>query len=222
MSYTPTAWTDRAAPDITAGKLNNLETGIAEAGRAAVVTTLPGSPGEGQVVDLLVDQAKGIVWRVKYRGKNPDGSDNTSAYKWEFVGGADLFDEVTSQDSTPSATTYVSLTNIGPQVWLPTGIGGDFDVEIGAMMNVGAAQAPARMAYDIFGAATIAASDADSVFFQEPNVATPNGWSSDARLRRKTGVQAGANILAKYKAVNTGTTATFANRWMRVRPVRIG
>jgi hypothetical protein len=47
-------------------------------------TVLPATPFDGQVFDLIVDAAKGIVWRLRYR------TASASTYKWEFIGGAPL------------------------------------------------------------------------------------------------------------------------------------
>lgn len=58
---------------------------LAEAVAPALVSTLPASPYDGQEVFYLADAAAGVVWHLCYRAASP------SAYKWEFVGGASLF-----------------------------------------------------------------------------------------------------------------------------------
>lgn len=49
-----------------------------------LVTSLPGSPVDGQEVYYLVDATNGVIWHLRYRAAS------VSAYKWEMVGGPPL------------------------------------------------------------------------------------------------------------------------------------
>jgi hypothetical protein len=71
------------------------------------------------------------------------------------------------------------------------------------------------MSYAIGGTA---AADADAVRKQQ--VGAGYYGEPTSRMRRKTGLAAGTLLRAKYKVGNV--SAAFENRWMRVRPVRIG
>lgn len=175
--------------------------------KAAVprVTSLPSSPTDGQVIDYVADATNGVIWRFRYN------ADSSSAYKWEFVGGASLFQLVATSQST-SSTSYTDLTTVGPTVTAP--LAGDYDVEIGAFGRTNSAGATARMSYSVGGAA---ATDADSIRF---DTAAANNGLVSSKLERKTGLSAATALKAKYM---TGAgTALFLDRWMRVLPVRVG
>jgi hypothetical protein len=66
------------------GKIKRLETALYE--RGVAVSSLPAQPFEGQDV-YYVANSSGTSWHLRYRGRNIDGTDNSSAFKWEFVGG---------------------------------------------------------------------------------------------------------------------------------------
>jgi hypothetical protein len=85
-----------------------------------LVTTLPGSPLDGQLIDYVADATNGVVWRFRYRAAS------SSAHKWEFAGGSDL--GAPSQGIgliTTNATADVALTG-GPTVAAP--FAGDYEV----------------------------------------------------------------------------------------------
>lgn len=88
-------------------RLRALETGR---GVTAVVTALPTTPYDGQVIRYLADAATGIAWTLRYRLTNPDGSANASAYKWDFIGGAPLSAFLNGQNvAARTASTYASM-----------------------------------------------------------------------------------------------------------------
>jgi hypothetical protein len=68
-------------------------------GTSTLVTSLPSSPVDGQVIDYVADATNGVVWRFRYR------SASASAYKWEFIGGGNLDSYVAAQQSTSATTT---------------------------------------------------------------------------------------------------------------------
>lgn len=173
--------------------------------RTPLVTSLPASPFDGQEIRYLADAANGIVWTLRYRAAS------ASAYKWEFVGGGDLYSEVVANEAT-SATSYVDLTTVGPSVALP--LAGDYDVEIGAKM---AGNADAVNVYMSYAIGATAASDNDLINRQ----ANGAGYAGphDARVRRKPGL-AVVMLTAKYKVGNV--SGNFGYRWMRASPVRVG
>ena len=171
-----------------------------------LVTSLPTNPVDGQEVYYLADAANGVMWRLRYRAAS------ASIYKWEVIGGAPLYVEITTQESTASIT-YVGLTTAGPSIALP--LAGDYIVEqgLGGYNNAASAWAD-YMSYDIGGTA---AADADAVTLGS-NVSTV-GQGNAARARRKNGLGA-VTLTSKYKV--SGGTGTYNNRWMRVTPVRVG
>jgi hypothetical protein len=151
---------------------------------------------DGDEVYLEVDATNGIQWHLRYVA-----ADATS-HKWRFLGGPGLYSLVATSETTSSAT-YVALATAGPAIALPRT--GDYDIEEGARISANLA---GSMSYD---AGAAAASDADRVMaIQGESVSRPT---------RKTGVS--GSITAKYHAADGSTVTTFAERWLRLKPVRI-
>ncbi len=166
----------------------------------AIGTTFPGSPTDGQEFCYLADSTNGVVWRFKYR------SGSASTYKWECIGGLPLFSEVLTDESTTS-TTYAALATAGPSVVAP--LAGDYDVRIGGLQyNV---NTNGYMSYDI---GVTGAVDNDAMI-----QGSGGGSQTGSRLRRKTALSAGTNLVAKYKTISG--TMHWQTRWMEVKPVRV-
>jgi hypothetical protein len=98
-------------------------------GKPAYGTTLPASPVDGQEA-ILVDSVTNPTyqWRFRYN------AGSTSAYKWEFVGGASLFSSVPTQESTAS-TSFTDLATVGPQIIVPRN--GEYDIEASVLVGIG-------------------------------------------------------------------------------------
>lgn len=205
MTFTPTIWVPGAAPELTAAQLNRLEQGIADAHSGAVapfVTALPAGAVDGQECNFVADAANGVVWHMKYRAAD------TSGFKWQFVGGPPLTDEVLTPEST-SATAFAALA--GPTITVP--VVGDYLVEIGASAFANAVVGDAVMSYAI---GVTAATENDRVLIGASTTFSQSG----SRVRRKTGLAQGTALSARYKG--QAGAVTFLDRWMRVLPVRLG
>jgi hypothetical protein len=88
-----------------------------------VVTTLPGSPFDGQLIDYVADSTAGVVWRFRYRAASP------SAHKWEFVGGPALYAGDGGSHSGTSGTSGTwQAPNTGNALVVP--FAGDYQVEV--------------------------------------------------------------------------------------------
>lgn len=198
--YTPQTWIDGVS-SASAARLAVIEAGIALAGVYGTSTTPPGSPVDGMIWRYPADSANGVYWFFQY-----DSAQTT--YKWIFVGGAALFAEVSTQQSTAS-TTYAVLATAGPSITVPRA--GDYLVEIGMRVE-NATAATGLMSYDIGATAAI---DGDAVSHATVNLVAPSG----SRLRKKTVLAASTALVSKYRT--TAGTASFVNRWMRIVPVRV-
>lgn len=175
-----------------------------------LVSSLPVSPVDAQEIYYLADATNGIVWHLRYRAAS------ASTSKWEFVGGSELLNEVTAQESTTSAA-YADLTTVGPSVTVP--LAGDYVVEIGARMWGDTVNNSAGMSYAI---GATAAAVADGIETYTNAAATFVGPATNVgRPRVKTGLAAATVLRAKYRLTASGS-AVFHNRWMRVKPVRVG
>lgn len=171
------------------------------------VTSLPGSPSNGDEIYLVLSAALGLLGHFRYN------SGSASPYKWEAVGKQpELFDEITAIESTANGA-YVALTTAGPSIALP--YAGDYMVEIGAHIQSDASGGGGNMSYDIGATGAV---DADNITHFAANTATV-GFNA-SRARRKNALTA-VTLTAKYNRTGAGN-ATFRSRWMKATPIRIG
>lgn len=173
------------------------------AGQQGIPSPIP----DGFEVVYVADATNGILWTLKYN------AGSASAYKWEVIGGSDLFALVASASTTTSATYADLAAGAGPDVTVP--LAGDYDVQIGASVGNNAVGQEAFMSYAIGGTA---ASDVDMVQYFPAE--TSSKRHSVAGQRRKTAIAAATLLRAKYRV--GGGTGMWQDRWMRVRPVRVG
>jgi hypothetical protein len=171
-------------------------------------TTLPATPFDGQEYDYVADATNGVVWRFRYRAAS------ASAHKWESVGGAALWAEIATAQSTGS-TTYVDLTTVGPSLTVP--LAGDYDVEVACAVGVYSAGSTKGTSFMGYAIGAVAAVDEDAATL---SMVTEAGTWHTAQSRRKTNLGAGIELRAKYRI--TQYSATWSQRIMRLSPVRVG
>lgn len=170
-----------------------------------IVEALPTGPTltKGDRCRFVADKTNGVIWDLVYDGEGE--------FPWKKIGGPPLYNEVTTQQGTTSAT-YANLTTEGPFVTTP--LKGDYDVEIGAGLGSFTASVEVIMSYAIGGTG---AADADGIkVFPGPS----GGFHGSNRRRRKTGLAASAKLVAKYKT--SGGEMLAYNRWIAIDPVRVG
>lgn len=169
---------------------------------AYVSAVKPSSPVDGQLW-VYEDTTSHIRWEFVYR---------TADTYWYFIGGPPLTSEVTTTESTASAT-YAALTTPGPAVVIP--FAGDYRVTIEALVSMNATVGDtAFMSYDIGGTGAV---DADSGETQAQ--ATANVFQGVvSRSRVKTGLTA-VTLTSKYRT--SAGTPSFRYRLMTVLPVRV-
>lgn len=170
-------------------------------------TSLPASPVDGMEA-VLVDSVSNPTyqWRFRYN------AGSSSAYKWEFVGGASVSAEVTTQESTTS-TTFVDLTTVGPQVTVPRA--GEYQISFGCRGWTDQAGGLWAMAAKI-GSAAVGANDG----LEENNASVNTNVTAGRTLPRRTAVASDV-IKAQYACPGGGGTAQFLRRWLTVIPVRV-
>jgi hypothetical protein len=90
---------------------------------SAIVSSLPGSPVDGQIINYqdATMASSGVVWRLRYR------SGATGSYKWEFVGGAPLSIQNDNLWTVNSTTAYGGPAN---NETLAIPLSGDYEVTI--------------------------------------------------------------------------------------------
>lgn len=167
------------------------------AGPGVPVTTLPGSPTNGQQA-ILTDStsAPTYLWLLQW---------SSTAAKWLCIGGSPAITEVLTSETTAS-TGYAALATAGPSFTVPNA--GDYYVTIGATILVNG-NILCAMSYDIGGTGAV---DADSIQVQASG-ATNGGANS--RTRVKT-LAASTALVSKYKT--SALTPPFMNRYMMVMP----
>jgi len=168
-------------------------------------TTLPGSPVDGQEA-ILVDSITNpsYQWRFRYN------AGSTSTYKWEFIGGTDLFAETQGTD-TSTAGTPANLTN-GPSITLPRA--GDWFVEVVAVASSANAD---EQCFLVVGDSSLTTAVINSAFAQ-PTVG--GRWGAVYTKGRANGLAASVNLATKVWGTGSGTKS-YQNRRLTIRPVRV-
>jgi hypothetical protein len=185
-----------------------------------LVTSLPASPFDGQVIDFLADADNGVIWRLRYRAASP------SLYKWEWAGGDELY--------VPNGPGQAVLMQHQDFVWrnaLESGsgadsgvtvpLGGDYVVHYGLWVD--------SMVPDVtFSAGIRAGATNPTDFFSLGAVgtsATPlDGQYTMAGSRRVLllSLLAGVVLMPVMKTPILGHTFYVYDRWLSVRPHRVG
>jgi len=181
---------------------------VSLSGTSTLVTSLPSSPVDGEIIDYLANSSNGIVWRFRYRAAS------ASAYKWEFIGGGQLDSYITTQQST-SSTTTVGLS--GPSVTVP--LAGDYLVTGGAIIAENTAGNLAGFIFKGTGDSDVAWS---STYIYNTLALANTYGSSASGIQKKTAQSAGQSIEMRYAVSNASTIGYFSNRFMTVTPIRVG
>jgi len=164
-------------------------------------TSLPGSPYDGQEA-ILVDSTTNpsYQWRFRYN------AGSTSAYKWEFVGGAETIARSATNVSTTS-TTSVDLGGIS--ITLPRD--GDYNARFSLVtyLNVASGNTFANLFVNAFDSGI----DTSVVF---TTAFTQVGDGTSGRL---SGVSGGRVITLRHSV--TAGTGNWPIRALAVVPVRV-
>lgn len=185
---------------------------VSLSGTSTVVSSLPSSPIDGQIIDYIADSTNGIVWRFRYR------SASTSSYKWEFIGGPAAYSYVGPNDYNGSRQTintlaFGDLATVGPSFVTP--FAGDWDCSF----NVTTEQTGTASQVRVWatGDSSLSWNFGDSQAFNGNQLnATHTGTI------RRTSLASGSTIKLQYAVSNAGVSAYFWNRRLYVTPVRIG
>lgn len=199
---------DLANGSVTDAKLSNHD-------GAARVTSLPGSPYDGQEITYVADATDRILWRFKY---NASGG----SYKWEYIGGTPLERKTTSITSVSTAATHTTYQTLGagatadPSITVP--FAGDYVVTIGHE-----AQPPATAgegAVTSYKIGATAPDDLDRILAYTP--AAGLLIVTGERVKQKQGLTASQVLQMQHKSSTGPAAATFYARWMSVIPIRVG
>jgi hypothetical protein len=206
------------ATDAGGVEFRDRGTSWSQIGRPQLVTALPsgtGFPFDGMEVYYLADQTNGIVWHLRYRAFQADGTTaNPSAYKWEAIGGRPLRAYVATLEGR-SSSVYGDLTTFGPFLTAP--LAGDYDMRVGSFVLAPGVQGYATHSVSIGGAAVV---DRDG-----PSLRGDTSQQAQATLdvpRRLTGLAASTQITSKYNWTGASGTAQWDSRFLELAPVRVG
>lgn len=181
--------------------------------RPPVVTSLPGSPVDGQQVLYRFSTASGAgVWHLVY-----DAGWSADAYKWHVLGGPSLFNAVPAV-STMASTTWAEFPpGGGPGLVLP--LPGVYDFEYGARIWADANAAAVTRQY---GLAPVAGTPAAGEFidYHWPNAQAP-AYIIQASSFRKTLATAASILTLGRVAAGPGVIGA-DGRWARGMPARVG
>lgn len=166
-------------------------------------TQLPSNPTDGQEA-ILVDSISNpsYTWRFRYNASS------TSAYKWEFIGGADYLIGASASYTTPASDTTWKDGN-GPSFTLPRA--GIYEYAWGtaycycSLNNTGSA---------LMGVTPPGSSSPPVVFYYNGSIPVPCG-------NRWTLPSAAGVVKAQYQSNTASITASFVQAWMTVLPVRV-
>lgn len=179
--------------------------------RVPLVTSLPTSPQDGQVIDYLADNTNGIVWRFRYRAAS------ASAYKWEFVGGGKL------RARNLGTVTITAAVGVFQQIMgITAPLAGEYSIGWGGGMYTDQANAY------VIGHVFIGGTDTGV----RVGIATPTGQGQQQYTftygeeagTGAFGVAVGAGMAVDYRAarsVSAGTSAVYQSR-LNIQPVRVG
>lgn len=163
---------------------------------------------DGDVVDLIADATLGVIWRFVYNAAS------ASPYKWEFVGGSPLENNVVAS-WVQNDTAWVN-SGTGPQLTTPRA--GDYDMIVGCHIFFSGST--------IWGAAMSVKMGAGG---NEPSLQAHGGGTNPG------GVAIGANIINQVRVpgrpANEAWIAVYSNgggqamgferRFLHMRPVRV-
>ena len=174
------------------------------------VTSLPttvqgGLPiPDGYEVYFVGDATNGVIWHLRYNALS------ASAYKWEFIGGPQLYQEGVGEAGFTS-TSY--RTNGEPSITLPA-VAGDWMFQFGATMQTTVA----------FANNVIVALHDDGVDTGAAVTDVSSGQydaASCARSNRINAVGASSVMDLRHKTIN-GFASTANGCWLSAVPVRLG
>jgi hypothetical protein len=206
-SYAQQTWTDNVTP-VDSAHMTHIEQGIG--GALAIPsygTSLPASPVDGQRA-VLVDSTTNPSYQWEFRYN----AGSTSAYKWEYVGGADAYAQVAASETTSTYNTWVDLATPGPLVTVPRA--GDYYTLCGATAQQSVAGA------NLVIAPWNGTAAGSGISYVPAAIANTN-YSIPGFAAHWTGIAAGSDLRLRYQNQAGSGTATFQFRWVLVRPVRV-
>lgn len=236
MTYVKGVWVDDdgsgvVGTPVSAGRMNQIEQGIADAHLLAsplVVTALPGQPFEGQEVryqTMAMVQWGVPPWRLCYRALNPDGSPNSSPYKWEVVGATELggFNGSNGYWSGVAAAntgsgSFASMPGSTPGCAITLPLAGDYMIEYGL-----SGQCTTATGQDVF-CAVFTQGNAQMTASNDCFARSPGSQFFKHTLRNRTRLNGRpmGEVLDVRGRVDGGGSYEFYGAFITATPIRVG
>lgn len=214
IDYVPTAYT-RDAAATGAGAVTDLTAhlgGISNAFVPPLVTSLPVSPIDGQIIYYRASASDGVIWQLRYNASS------ASAYKWEFIGGGSLFASVGSDTygtwETYSSLTYGDLATVGPSIVAP--LAGEYICRFAVTSQNGSTSSNVKVW--VTGDTLPSWTSSDSQSFG--NITQVN--ANHSAIRKRTVPAAGNTVKLIYAVSNAGVACNFWHRRLDIQPIRVG
>jgi hypothetical protein len=175
-----------------------------------VVSALPVGVTDGDECYFMADATNGVMWHLRYRAAAP------APYRWEFVGGGALSNEIQTDETLGVAiTTYSDLATVGPFVVLP--LAGDYEFTVGTRFYPWTAGS----GYDMFAALNLngdGGNDSNAAYY---DTVASLGSGTVTRVMRRTATSP-QTVKLLYRKTYSGVQGNFANRLIRAVPIRVG
>lgn len=173
------------------------------------VTSLPGSPYEGQEIHYQVSGHH--VWHLRWSSRFGD------AYGWEYIGGAPAVVSVTTQEATTSTGTWHNLATDGPSFSVP--LAGYYDVHCDALYaNQDASQSTC-------GIGVVVGNNTPSIqsLGNGYTLNAQTGWTQlGYEILYPSLLAANDTLKIRYFVNSHAATRLFSARYLMVRPRRVG
>lgn len=180
--------------------IEEVATEASGGGAPSIVTSLPGSPTNLQVIRFQVT-AGAIYWDLMWVA---------SVSKWVPVGGAVALEAfVANSENRSVSASYGTVSTSGPSITVPTGLSGVYQVTECAKLETTGAGSTGDMSFDI---AATGAVDADRV---TTHLSSSGDWASVSRTWTRSFV-GGAALVCMYKSTNA--VVKFGDRYLGIRP----
>lgn len=175
-----------------------------------IVTGLPGSPYDGQEIYFQSSgmATLGVAWHLRYR------AGASGSYKWEYLGGGDLYSAVSSGGGPSSITsaTWSNAPTTQCEVTLP--LAGDYRVQAQTIVNTAVSGV-------LIAGVAVGAGGSPPVSLQNACQASASGYQSGVIIGQTIGRSASDLLRVRYYHSSTGNiTVTGTN--LLVTPIRVG
>lgn len=168
----------------------------------SLVTSLPGSPVDGQEIYYNADGTNNIIWHLRYR---------SAVSKWEFVGGSSLYAEDLANRASINNTPNYGALATAVQVTAP--LAGVYEVEYSVSATTSGTNTGSFN--DVAVGSTVGSDQNASMFYMNSST-FPRG---STHKKRRVTCAAGDVIALVHKAAVT--SITYHARTLSIKPVAV-